>query len=164
MLFQDTKESQITTQMTRRLSTCLIQAGWKREGKYSSGSQRNQARFVRSAEDIANASDIAAQEDYNFWQFINASVRMSFLRKHDYFCKLLIYRNYLHPIVSNENSCAYSTHVTSYKENPCASCAKHLSNSYPQLFFENIYPKTKNNPTGHSLVTLVTQKWTNTGR
>ena len=65
MLFQDTKESQITTQMTRRLSTCLIQAGWKREGKYSSGAQRNQARFVRSAEDIANASDIA-HEDYNF--------------------------------------------------------------------------------------------------
>lgn len=65
MLFQDTKESQITTQMTRRLSTCLIQAGWKREGKYSSGPQRNQARFVRSAEDIANASEIAHQE-YNF--------------------------------------------------------------------------------------------------
>lgn len=64
-LFQDTKESQITTQMTRRLSTCLIQAGWKRDGKYSSGPQRNQVKFVRSAVDIANASE-NAREDYNF--------------------------------------------------------------------------------------------------
>ena len=64
-LFEDTKESQITTQMTRRLSTCLIQAGWKRDGKYSSGPQRNQVRFVRPAEDIAHASE-DAHEDYNF--------------------------------------------------------------------------------------------------
>ena len=64
-LFEDTKESQITTQMTRRLSTCLIQAGWKRDGKYSSGPQRNQVRFVRPAEDITHASE-DAHEDYNF--------------------------------------------------------------------------------------------------
>ena len=64
-LFEDTKESQITTQMTRRLSTCLIQAGWKRDGKYSSGPQRNQVRFIRPAEDVAYAGDDAHQ-DYNF--------------------------------------------------------------------------------------------------
>lgn len=64
-LFPDTKESQITTQMTRRLSACLLQAGWKRDGKYSSGPQRNQVRFIRSAEDIANANEIA-HENYGF--------------------------------------------------------------------------------------------------
>lgn len=64
-LFEDTKESQITTQMTRRLSTCLIQAGWERDGKYTSGPQRNQVRFVRPAEDIAYASE-DAHEDYDF--------------------------------------------------------------------------------------------------
>ena len=58
-IFEDIKEIQITTQMTRRLSTCLLQAGWKREGKYSSGPQRNQARFIRSAEDIADAENNA---------------------------------------------------------------------------------------------------------
>ena len=58
-IFEDIKEIQITTQMTRRLSTCLLQAGWKREGRYSSGLQRNQARFIRSAEDIADAENNA---------------------------------------------------------------------------------------------------------
>ena len=56
-IFEDIKEIQITTQMTRRLSTCLLQAGWKREGRYSSGPLRNQARFIRSAEDIADAEN-----------------------------------------------------------------------------------------------------------
>ena len=64
-LFPDTKESQITTQMTRRLSACLLQAGWKRDGKYSSGPQRNPVRFIRSAEDIANANE-SAHENYGF--------------------------------------------------------------------------------------------------
>lgn len=62
-IFEDIKEIQITTQMTRRLSTCLLQAGWKREGKYSSGPQRNQARFIRSAEDIADAENNAHEEN-----------------------------------------------------------------------------------------------------
>ena len=62
-IFEDIKEIQITTQMTRRLSTCLLQAGWKREGKYSSGPQRNQARFIRSAEDIADTKNNAHEEN-----------------------------------------------------------------------------------------------------
>ena len=56
---------QITTQMTRRLSTCLLQAVWKIEGKYSSGPQRYQAGFIRSAEDIADAEN-NAHEEINF--------------------------------------------------------------------------------------------------
>jgi len=51
--------------MTRRLSTCLLQAGWEREDKYSSGPQRNQARFIRLAEDIADAEN-NAHEEINF--------------------------------------------------------------------------------------------------
>ena len=35
------------------------------DGKYSSGPQRNQVKFVRSAEDIANASE-NAREDWDF--------------------------------------------------------------------------------------------------
>jgi hypothetical protein len=31
----------------RRMSNCLQAAGWERAGKYSSGSKRNQVRFVR---------------------------------------------------------------------------------------------------------------------
>ena len=58
-IFEEIKEIQTTTQITRRLSTCLLQAGWRREGKYSSGPQRNQARFIRSAEDIADAANNA---------------------------------------------------------------------------------------------------------
>tara|TARA_B000000565_G_C23781677_1_gene376204 strand:- start:234 stop:1733 length:1500 start_codon:yes stop_codon:yes gene_type:complete len=37
----------ITRQDQRRMSNCLQAAGWERAGKYSSGSKRNQVRFVR---------------------------------------------------------------------------------------------------------------------
>ena len=62
-IFEEIKEIQTTTQITRRLSTCLLQARWRREGKYSSGPQRNQARFIRSAEDIADAENNAHEKN-----------------------------------------------------------------------------------------------------
>ncbi len=37
----------ITRQDQRRMSNCLQAAGWERAGKHSSGSKRNQVRFVR---------------------------------------------------------------------------------------------------------------------
>ena len=36
----------ITKQDQRRMGTCLISAGWKRDGKFNKGERRNQARFV----------------------------------------------------------------------------------------------------------------------
>ena len=40
----------ITTMMTRRMSHCLQMAGWRKDGRFNSGPQRNQARFVKGAE------------------------------------------------------------------------------------------------------------------
>ena len=36
--------------MTRRMSHCLQMAGWRKDGRFNSGPQRNQARFVKEAE------------------------------------------------------------------------------------------------------------------
>jgi len=40
----------ITQQMTRRMAVCLQIAGWGKDGRYTSGERRNQARFVRGPE------------------------------------------------------------------------------------------------------------------
>lgn len=40
----------ITQQMTRRMSVCLKMAGWIRDGKFTSGERRNQARYVKDPE------------------------------------------------------------------------------------------------------------------
>jgi predicted P-loop ATPase len=36
----------ISTQMTRRMSKCLSLAGWLRDGKFNSGTRRNQVKFT----------------------------------------------------------------------------------------------------------------------
>ena len=48
--FQDLQDQHITTMMTRRMSHCLQMAGWRKDGRFNSGPQRNQARFVKEAE------------------------------------------------------------------------------------------------------------------
>lgn len=40
---------QITQQDQRRMATCLIAAGFERNGKFSAGKQRNQVRFTRAS-------------------------------------------------------------------------------------------------------------------
>ena len=49
--FQDLQDQHITPTMTRRMSHCLQMAGWKKDGKFNSGPQRNQARFVKDTEE-----------------------------------------------------------------------------------------------------------------
>ncbi len=49
--FKDLQYQHITTMMTRRMSHCLQMAGWRKDGRFNSGPQRNQARFVKEAED-----------------------------------------------------------------------------------------------------------------
>ena len=49
--FQDLQDQHITTMMTRRMSHCLQMAGWRKDGRFNSGPQRNQARFVKEAEE-----------------------------------------------------------------------------------------------------------------
>jgi len=38
----------ISTPMTRRMSRCLQLAGWVKDGKFNTGSRRNQVKFVNS--------------------------------------------------------------------------------------------------------------------
>ena len=58
--FPDVSDANISQQMSRRMSYCLQQAGWEKSGKYTSGSQRNQTRFVR--ENTEDASEDAHEE------------------------------------------------------------------------------------------------------
>ena len=44
-----TNPKQISQQDQRRMAKCLIAAGFERNGKYSSGKQRNQVRFTRAS-------------------------------------------------------------------------------------------------------------------
>ena len=137
--------------MTRRLSTCLIQAGWKRDGKYSSGPQRNQVQFVRPEEDITNASDYA-HEDFSFQQLLIASVRMSFLRKLDFLCKILKYNDFL-PNCNHQT--LMRTHYLCYKlyGNPMRIMRNYANQYQTQLFFS----KASLTPTMITLVTLWSQ-------
>jgi hypothetical protein len=58
--FPDVSDVSISQQMSRRMSYCLQQAGWEKSGKFTSGSQRNQTRFVR--ENTEDASEDAHEE------------------------------------------------------------------------------------------------------
>ena len=40
----------ITPREQRRMSNCLIAAGFEKVGKFNSGNRRNQARFVRATD------------------------------------------------------------------------------------------------------------------
>ena len=46
----------ITPNDQRRMSKCLVAAGWEKTGKFNSGNRRNQARFVRTRD--AHEGDI----------------------------------------------------------------------------------------------------------
>jgi predicted P-loop ATPase len=54
----------ITQQMTRRMSVCLQMAGWIRDGRFTTGERRNQARYVRGPE-AGPVSHIAPDEFSN---------------------------------------------------------------------------------------------------
>ena len=47
--FENINDKDITKEMTRRMSHCLQMAGWRKDGRFNSGPQRNQARFVKDA-------------------------------------------------------------------------------------------------------------------
>ncbi|MDB3963091.1 hypothetical protein N9427_07930 [Paracoccaceae bacterium] len=40
----------ITQNDQRRMSKCLVAAGWKKMGKFNAGNRRDQARFVRTTD------------------------------------------------------------------------------------------------------------------
>jgi predicted P-loop ATPase len=44
--FPDVDEHSISTGMNRRMSRCLLLAGWVKDGKFNSGSRRNQVKFT----------------------------------------------------------------------------------------------------------------------
>ena len=44
--FPDLAEHHISTGLNRRMSKCLLLAGWVKDGKFNSGSRRNQVRFT----------------------------------------------------------------------------------------------------------------------
>ena len=48
--FENINDKDITKEMIRRMSHCLQMAGWRKDGRFNSGPQRNQARFVKEAE------------------------------------------------------------------------------------------------------------------
>ena len=54
--FPEMRDHQITPQMTRRMSSCLQQAGWAKDGRFTSGAQRNQTRFKKEAQEPGFAS------------------------------------------------------------------------------------------------------------
>ena len=62
--FQDLQDQHITTMMTRCMSHCLQMAGLRKDGKFNSGPQRNQARFVKEAEEALEEDN--EQTTYSF--------------------------------------------------------------------------------------------------
>jgi hypothetical protein len=48
--FQDLAENHISTGLNRRMSKCLLLAGWVKDGKFNSGSRRNQVRFTNPSQ------------------------------------------------------------------------------------------------------------------
>ena len=60
--FENINDKDITKEMTRRMSHCLQMAGWRKDGRFNSGPQRNQARFVKDAEE-AFEGDNAHERD-----------------------------------------------------------------------------------------------------
>ena len=47
----------MTLQDQRRMSRCLILAGWKKQGRYTSGISRNQVRFVNQEQTEDHGED-----------------------------------------------------------------------------------------------------------
>ena len=47
--FENINDKDITKEMIRRMSQCLQMASWGKDGRFNSGPQRNQARFVKDA-------------------------------------------------------------------------------------------------------------------
>jgi predicted P-loop ATPase len=60
--FENINDKDITKEMIRRMSHCLQMAGWRKDGRFNSGPQRNQARFVKEAEE-AFEGDNAHERD-----------------------------------------------------------------------------------------------------
>ncbi len=54
--FPGMNEHQITQQMTRRMSTCLQQAGWAKNGRFTAGAQRSLNRYTKEPEEPGFAS------------------------------------------------------------------------------------------------------------
>ena len=57
--FPDLAEQNISTSDLRLMSNCLSLAGWLRNGKFNSGSSRNQVRFI-------NPSPVLEQSETNY--------------------------------------------------------------------------------------------------
>ena len=62
--FENINDKDITPTMNRRMSQCLQMAGWRKDGKFTSGPQRNQARFVKDAEEALEEDN--EQTTYSF--------------------------------------------------------------------------------------------------
>jgi len=58
---QGIRSHQITQKMNRRMGNCLIAAGWLHDGKYTSGLNRNQVRYIK----FDDASDPAPDDMKN---------------------------------------------------------------------------------------------------
>jgi predicted P-loop ATPase len=58
---QGIRSHQITQKMNRRMGNCLIAAGWSHDGKYTSGPNRNQVRYIK----FDDASDTASDDMKN---------------------------------------------------------------------------------------------------
>ena len=54
--FPGMNEHQITQQMTRRMSTCLQQAGWAKNGRFTARAQRSLNRYTKEPEEPGFAS------------------------------------------------------------------------------------------------------------
>jgi hypothetical protein len=64
--FEEVSDLSINQQMARRMSSCLQQAGWERSGKYTSGAQRNQTRFIRVNTEDAPHNAPEEPDDFQF--------------------------------------------------------------------------------------------------
>jgi len=62
--FENINDKDITKEMIRRMSHCLQMAGWRKDGRFNSGPQRNQARFVKEAEEALEEDN--EQTTYSF--------------------------------------------------------------------------------------------------
>ena len=59
--FSDIAKHNISTAMNRRMSRCLLLAGWLKDGKFNSGNRRNQVKFTNPS-----PSEESAEEDKRF--------------------------------------------------------------------------------------------------
>ena len=61
--FTNIDPQNISNQMSRRMAGCLQLAGWKKEGRYTSGERRSRVRYIRGPE--AGPSSLEAPDDFN---------------------------------------------------------------------------------------------------